>query len=164
MSITLPNWLSLGFVLLAAGCQFDPYADLFTTELPKSVNLVGRYVLTSQMVNDAGLAALNGKPCEIELRADGSFSATNVLAKGVDSPAPNFFLTLVSGTGTWEPTSVGSISDGFGPSKTLWGVGFDSSAGAFESVGLTGSGPPYGLIYTIGDPDAGDAMIFERAK
>ena len=33
-----------------------------------------------------------------------------------------------------------------------------------QPVGLTGKKPPFGLIFTLGDPDSGDAMMLARVK
>lgn len=85
-------------------------------------------MLTRQTLTPDGLAALQGKRCTIELRADGTFTATNV------------------------------------PPWKHWGVYLESDAVDLDPPGLTGRKPPYGLIYTLGDPDSGDAMIFERTS
>jgi len=102
--------------------------------------------------------------CMIDLRADGSFTATNVPPWELDSPGMNFFSALVSGSGKWRIDSVGSIDDGSRPLKTHWGVYLDSDTAKMMPAGLTGQKPPYGLIFTLGDPDSGDAMIFQKAK
>lgn len=44
------------------------------------------------------------------------------------------------------------------------GVSLKSDDADLDSSGLTGRKPPYGLIYTLGDPDSGKAMIFERTR
>lgn len=54
-----------------------------------------------------------------------------------------------------------SIDDGFGESETHWGVRLGSPPSAF--AGFTGDKPPYGLIFTIGDPDTGTVMIFNTS-
>jgi hypothetical protein len=150
--------------LLVQGCQYDPHARLYTTEEPQTTNVLGRYTLTSQTLTRDGLTGLRGKPCTIELRADGTFVATNVPPWQPGFPPTNFFDRLVSGSGTWRIDSVGSVDDGRKPLKTHWGVYLDSPITKIEPVGLTGQKPPYGLIFTLGDPDSGDAMILERAK
>ena len=156
--------LLLAFLLLAQGCQYDPHAHLYTTEKPHTTNVVGRYALTRQTLTPGGLAALQGRSCTIELRADGTFFATNVPPSQPSFPPTNFFTTLVSGSGTWRIDSVGSVDDGRKPLKTHWGIYLESDAGKMQPPGLTGPKPPYGLIYTLGDPDSGDAMILERAR
>jgi hypothetical protein len=153
----------LALMLLIQGCQYDPHAQLYTTDKPQESDVVGRYTLTSQSVTRDGLAVMHGRPCVIELRVDGTFSATNVPPLLLNSPDTNFFSTLISGSGTWRLASVGSVGDGSGSVKTHWGVNLDSVAN-FQPVGLSGAKPPYGLIYTLGDPDEGLALILEKTK
>src|SRR5262245_22953460 len=99
--------LFLTLLLWPTGCQYDPHAHLYTTDKPESTNVVGSYVLTSQTLTRDGLAALRGKPCLIELRANGTFIATNVPPWQSGLPRTNFFDTLISGSGTWRIDSVG---------------------------------------------------------
>src|SRR5262245_42205044 len=109
--------LFLTLLLLVTGCQYDPHAHLYTTDKPEITNVVGSYVLTTQTVTSGGLAALRGKTCSIELRADGTFIATNVPPWQDGFPPTNFFDTLISGSGTWRVGSVGSVDDGRKPLK-----------------------------------------------
>jgi hypothetical protein len=154
----------LTLLLVVTGCQYDPHAHLYTTDKPEATNVVGSYVLTSQSLTSGGLATLRGKTCSIELRADGTFIATNVPPWRDGFPPTNFFDTLISGSGTWRIDSVGSVDDGRKPLKTHWGVYLDSPTAKFDAVGLRGAKPPYGLIYTLGDPDSGEALILEQKK
>lgn len=156
--------LLLTLLLSLTGCHYDPHAHLYTTDMPETTNVVGSYVLTSQTLTRDGLAALKGKACLIDLRADGTFVATNVPPWQDGFPPTNFFDTLITGSGTWRIESVGSVDDGRKPLKTHWGVYLDSPTTKFDSVGLSGAKPPYGLIYTLGDPDSGEALILERKK
>lgn len=154
-------FLALG---LLAGCQYDPHARLYTTEKPQESDVAGCYTLARQTVTRDGLAALQGKPCAITLRSDGSFTATNVPPWEQGSPGTNFFGALLTGSGTWQIISVGSVDNGTRPLKTHWGVSLDSPASQMKPAGLTGGKPPYGLIFTLGDPDAGEAMLLEKSK
>ena len=154
--------LCLMLFLVLNGCQYDPHAHLYTTDKPETTNVVGSYVLTSQTLTPGGLTALRGRTCSLELRADGTFIATNVPPWQEGFPPTNFFDTLISGSGTWRIDSVGSVDDGRKPLKIHWGVYLDSPAAKFAAVGLTSPKPPYGLIYTLGDPDSGEALILER--
>ncbi len=156
--------LFVTILLVVTGCQYDPHAHLYTTDKPETTNVVGSYVLTSQTLTSGGLAALRGMACSIELRADGTFIATNVPPWQDGFPPTNFFDTLISGSGTWRIDSVGSVDDGRKPLKTHWGVYLDSPTTKFGAPGLSSSKPPYGLIYTLGDPDSGEALILEHKK
>lgn len=110
-------------------------------------------LLTSQTVSPGGLAAFRGKTCSLELRRDGTFVATNVPPAQTGLPPHNFMDALVSGSGTWRIDRMGSVDD-----KTRWGVCLDTPTARFEAVGLSGAKPPYGLIYTMGDPDSDDVL------
>ena len=123
--------------------------------------VVGRYTLTDQTVTAGGLSVLRGMPCDIELRADGTFTARNVPPGELGSPGPAFVDTLVTGSGTWH---IDEIAHGASFETTYWGIRLDSQTAKMHSIGLTGWKPPYGLYYTLGDPDCGYAMILKRSK
>ena len=149
--------------LLVQGCQYDPYAHLFTTKRPQEADLTGLYVLTEQTVSRGGLSALGGKPCSVEIRSDGTFTGTNIPPWASGEPATNFFGTLRSATGKWRIEGVGGVDDGSGKVETHWGIYLDSDT-KLEPVGLASNKPPYSLIYTLGDPDAGQVLILTRIK
>jgi hypothetical protein len=156
--------LGLTLMVLFQGCQYDPYAHLFTTEKPQTSNVVGRYTLKDQTLTSGGLSALGGRSCLVVLAANGTFTATNVPPSVFGAPPTNFLGSLVTGSGTWRIDRVGGVDNGRGSVKTHWGIYLDSQATKMQPPGLTGNKPPYGLIYTLGDPDSGTVMIFERAK
>jgi hypothetical protein len=59
-----------------AGCQYDPHAHLDSTSEPKTEDVVGTYVLD---YFDLPLETGSARPAVVvELRADGTFTATNV--------------------------------------------------------------------------------------
>jgi hypothetical protein len=148
-------------VCLAAGCQYDPHAHCYTTTRPQAADVVGRYKLTSQTVTTGGLSVLHGKPCDIELRADGTFTAVNLPTDTHGSPGTDCFSTLVTGSGNWR---IDVVSHGASYETEHWGIEFESPAVKIHSTNLAGQKPPYELIFTLGDPDSGDAMIFEKAE
>lgn len=156
--------LCLVAIALLQGCQYDPYAHTFTTEKPQTNAVVGRYVLKDQTVVGGGLSAMQGRPCVVELAADGTFVATNVPPFVFGAPPMTSLSSLVSGRGTWQLDSVGGVDNGAGKIKTHWGAHLDSQSPQIQSPGFTGDKPPYGLIFTIGDPDSGTVMILEGAK
>jgi len=163
-SAIMRTLLCLAAVVLLQGCQYDPYAHIFTTEKPQTNAVVGRYLLKDQTVVSGGLSAMRGRPCVVELAADGTFVATNVPAFVFGAPPITSLDSLVSGRGTWRLESVGGVDNGSGKIKTCWGAHLDSQSPRIQSPGFTGDRSPYGLIFTIGDPDSGTVMILERAK
>jgi hypothetical protein len=93
------------------------------------------------------------------LRADHTFEVKDV---------PDWFITygdagtkLVSGTGTWQLEQV----------HGWWQLGVEFRESTGQSVfrgpfamnfSLVGEKPPYLVHLTIGDPDAGNAMQFQK--
>jgi len=151
-------------VLLIAGCPFDPNVDFYTTVEPAAADVAGRYTLTGQTVAGGGLAVLKGKECWVELRDDGTFTATNVPPSGSDREGEEFFGTLVSSSGKWKIDSVSSIANAGGKPKTHWGVVFETEEPDIMHMGLTGAAPPYGLLITVGDPDSAKVLVFEKPE
>jgi hypothetical protein len=151
--------------LIACGsCQYDPHTHLYTTRKPSQQALVGRYELKRQTVSGDGLSALGGKLPAVELFADGSFTATRVPPRGPQTAASDreFWGELLNASGRWRVGSVGGIDNGFGREETHWGVYLDAETTPVDAAGLTGTKPPYGLIFKVGDPDSGEAMFLER--
>lgn len=157
--------ISVGVLLFLTviGCQGDPYAENYTTAKPDRAKLIGKYKLTEQTVQPGGLSVLWGTQSVIELRDDGTFVATNIPIQNTDPIPKDFFDRLVTNSGKWDIGSVGSIGYVDRPTQTHWGVELHSEGNRL-GIGLTGAAAPYGLIITIGDPDAGKALMFEREK
>jgi len=151
-------------LLMVSGCQGDPNVDFYTTAKPERNDLVGRYFLKSQTAQPGGLAVLRDRPSIIELRDDGTFTATNVPARESDPGDEKFFSTLVACSGTWQIDVIGAIANAGGPPKQQWGVEFSSEECEVRPVALTGSAAPFGLMISLGDPDAGRVMVFERER
>ena len=88
----------LALMLLAPGRRYDPHALLYTTVRPELAEVVGRYTLVKQTVTAGDLAAMNGRLCVVELRPDGTYSASNVPPYTFGSPDASL-TTLVSASG-----------------------------------------------------------------
>jgi hypothetical protein len=152
-------------VLFLQGCQYDPYAHTFTTAKPETSAVAGRYVLTKQTVVSGGLTSPQVRPCAVELAADGTFTATNVPPRRQGGLPPSSLDFLVSGSGTWRLAELGTVAGYFRKGKRYWGVVLESrGAYVLEPARLTGDRPPYGLIFTVGDGDAGAVMILQREE
>jgi hypothetical protein len=52
---------------LLLGCQYNPYAHLFTTTQPKQEDVTGSYSLAKQTITPGGLGFLQGQRCVLEL-------------------------------------------------------------------------------------------------
>jgi hypothetical protein len=44
----------------------------------------------------------------------------------------------------------------------IWGVYLRTPDDRFEAANFTGKKPPYGLLFSLGDPDNGHAVILKR--
>jgi hypothetical protein len=150
----------LALVLVAlAGCQYDPHADLYTTTEPKTQDIIGSYVLDRyDLPQDI---SITHRDVEVELHADGTFTATNVPPWKMEGPDKTFSASLLSGTGKWEKDTLGTVDPG---SKRIWGVYLRTPGDRFHPAYFTGDKPPYGLIFTLGDPDSGNAVILKRKQ
>ncbi|MBE0545747.1 MAG: hypothetical protein IH623_30825 [Verrucomicrobia bacterium] len=149
---------------LLAGCQYNPYAHLFTTTEPKQEDIAGLYVLDNQTITTGGLSVLKGRQCQLDLRLDGSCRVTNYPTwTDAFSVTNGQFVAFVSTTGRWQSDMVGTVSDGRN-SQSYWGIRFSNTDSNIASPALTGKTAPYGLIMTYGDPDSGSVMIFKKQK
>ena len=149
---------------LVVGCQYNPYAPLFTTTKPKQEDVAGSYLLTQQTIVPGGLGILKGGQCALDLRGDGTFIVTNYPTwTDAFSSSNGQFVASVSTMGRWSCDTVGTVSDG-NTSQGYWGIRFSDADAQLDSLALTGKTTPYGLIMTYGDPDSGTVMIFEKRK
>jgi hypothetical protein len=149
-----------GMILLGLAfwvAQIDDY----TTKKPDAAEVVGRYTLTSQTVSTGGLSVLQGRTCSIELRRNGTFSATNAPPDVLGSPGMDFFSTLLTVSGTWR---IDVVAHGASCETTFWGICFDSAPANVHPACLIGRESPFGLVFTLGDPDNGQSMILRRAE
>lgn len=140
-----------------AGCQYDPHAHLLTTTEPAREDVVGVYVVDRFELPPE----LTGKSAEVvvEFRSDGTFLATNVPPRELDTPKPDFFESLLHGTGNWEIDKMGTLDPGARP---IWGVYLRDPAGKMLPARFTGQKAPYGMIFQLGDPDSGYAILMKK--
>jgi len=164
-----PVAAALVLSIVAQGCQYNPHAHLYTTRKPECGDVVGRYRLTelhaSRRDGVWGLAALDGRSCVVELRADGTFAATNVPPSELGLSGSEALDRLIDDSGAWSIGEVTSVDGGGGRAQAVWGLRLRSSPDAQPRMlppRFTGQKPPHGLIFTLGDPDAGEAMILTR--
>ena len=153
------NLLTILVPLILAGCQYDPHAHLYTTHEPKTEDVVGTYILDRfHLPTDVGNARPN---VEVELRSDGTFSATNVPKWSLETPDADFFASMISGNGTWKKEITGTL----GPDLNhIWGITLRTPDKQFHSAYFTGDKSPHGLMFTLGDPDEGYAVILKRKQ
>jgi len=141
------------------GCQYDPYAQVLTTTEPKAEDILGVYVL-DRFELPPGLVSSNLN-VEVDLHADGTFTATNVPPWATGVPNQDFSASLITGTGTWLKSAIGTLDPGH---KSIWGISLSTSDKRNMAAEFTGEKPPYGLIFEIGDPDSGYAILLRRKQ
>ena len=145
--------------LALVGCQYDPHANFYTTNEPKAEEVVGTYVLDAfHLPPEVG----SSRPAVVvELHADGTFAATNVQPWELGTPGTNFFTSLLTATGKWERDALATLDAG---QKHIWGVQLRTPDSKIHPAYFTGNKPPYGLIFTLGDPDSGHAVILRKKQ
>jgi hypothetical protein len=180
--VFLIAWVGIGFVLtrrkwlvVASSvpaflvflvCSFLYLHPHFVASRPPDADVAGYYKLTSQTVINGGLAAFGDRWCDIELRPDGTFTATNLPQDEIGSPSVNFLNKLVTASGKWrlDVVSYGGSTPLGGSLPQHWGIILDSSPVNIHPIHLVGWKPPYRLYLLVDDPDCDYTMIFERAK
>lgn len=138
-------------------CQYDPHGWLLTTTEPMREDVIGTYVLDridlTQNMNEHSINIT------VELRADGTFTAINVPPQMDFFPKSDLLSVFVRGAGKWEIGKTGTLDSG---SRPIWGVYLRDSSTKLLSPNFTGDKSPYGLIFQLGDPDSGDAILLKK--
>jgi hypothetical protein len=151
---------------LLAGCRRNPWADQFLTRQPRETDLVGSYGIDSQTlarnISVLNTSVLINPDSEIVLSADhhAQFSHMPEI-RAIPPPS-----CLVDGSGSW---SLGRNDAYFVVDVQIHPNDVRATGGCdgpiyHEQLMIYGKNPPYKLHFTIGDPDAGDALQFEKAK
>lgn len=147
--------LLLSLLLSSCFWQFDPYGGLYVTQEPASEDVVGVYKLREQTLTSGGLDDVGDIGTTITINADGTYAITNFpLWQGL---VDYEFDELLSDEGLWEISIIGGNSY-----ESFWGIRFSNNQ--IPPAGLIDDGASLGLIFTYGDPDAGDVMIFEKVN
>jgi hypothetical protein len=152
-------------VVTLVGCQYDPWAGRFLTRQPAEQNVVGYYAVDQASLLRTIKLPRTESPIKINPTARIHLAADHK-AEFVDVPGElDGFLCSVTGRGTWRLGKnnnfivvVAQIVDEE-PSSRCKGT-FTANYG--NEFALYGDKPPYRLHLTIGDPDSGDAVQFER--
>jgi hypothetical protein len=164
---SIPLFLML---ILAVGCQYNPFAHRFMTREPTTAEAVGTYDLTEVYV-DMVEAGLNEKirksdaKSSILLRADGTASLVNFpfFEEGTNT-FDYRFKGFQSIEARWKITSVGSVSSGGDDLKTVYGIDFtlSDSRKLFDWPTFSGKDSVDGMIFTLYDGDQGQILGFKK--
>jgi len=160
----------IGFIcLFLGGCQYDPWADGFLQNRPVETDLVGTYrVDADTLARRISIPWSRKTTISIERQAEITLYA-NHKAQFLHVPQVDDFVRqvcVINGNGSWELGRNDHYAD---VAVQIYRADYHQSVDGCEPtydgvLMLYGSKPPYKLHVTIGDPDAGDAMQFEKAN
>jgi len=149
---------------VAAGCQYDPFAHRYVTTEPQAIEVAGTYVMTSQTMLSPAPAALhlgsNRDAPRIRLDPGGRYEATG-FPTWAEASLQWKLTGSVDGGGEWKIRWAGSVSNGW-TDKPYYGVDFETPVA--DTAAIARNGGKLQLIFVHGDPDTGDAMVFERVE
>ncbi len=151
-------------MIFSISCQYNPYAHKYTTIEPNESEIIGNYVFEKQTV-DYNITefkdALKNKTVipKIEIKSDGTYNVVHFPVFKTWNPT---FNGLITNSGKWNKTTIGSIDSGNGELKEHWGMYFNELPRESQIVGLMNKKYPYKLIFGFGDPDEGNVMIFKK--
>jgi hypothetical protein len=137
---------------LLGGCNGDPYSTTYTVRKPAPKDLPGIYEPDAATL--ARLPSLG--PHQIEVRDDGVLLFRAVPRGTLGEAAAS---GSESGRGSWSLVQ---------RQKSWWGLEVHvqelngEPVNRYNYLHLRNETPPYLLHATIGDPDSGEASVFER--
>lgn len=147
-------------------CNFPHFGEGdFATVEPKIEDLNGKYVPTEETLKyiaSQGGYDVNENRVFIRLLPNGDFVMQDI---------PDWWLTdfgqpqgcLINGEGQWDVVQHQDwweLRFAFPPESNLCLEKY--SSGLTISVPIVGDDKPYSLWFTVGDPDRGNAMIFQK--
>ena len=150
---------------IISSCQYDPYAHRFTTKEPEKSELFGIYIFNIQTVDNSikEFKNENGEIItpEIIIKSNGEFETKNIpYFKGF----PLIFSGLISKKGKWVKDVLGAVDVGKKENLKHWGIHLIEMPTELKGAGLMNKKYPYDIIFTFGDPDQGEVMIFKKEK
>jgi len=172
LQLRISDWLvALSAALLfclTAGCQFDPWAVRFLTARPSESDVVGTYKVDSDSLKRHIVFGMDLKTLFVSPDAQIILSANHDahFFRVPDTDENEKQSCSITGDGSWRlfvddqhyvvvlvriVVADRDSADGCGPIYN-------------GSLNFYGKRPPYKLHITIGDPDSGDAVQFEKVK
>jgi hypothetical protein len=150
------------------GCQHDPWADRFLKNHPAEGELVGTYRIDSETLARRVSIPISTKTLTVSRDAEIVLSANHEVqfmqVPEIDQRATQ--TCVINGSGSWQLSrnddyavvNVQIQRKDYGPSMDGCGPTY------YGQLMLYGRKSPYKLHITIGDPDSGDAMQFEKTS
>jgi hypothetical protein len=151
-----------------AGCQYDPWAGRFLTNRPAERDVVGTYRVDSDTLTRGVSIPMSSERVSISRDAEIVLSADH-RAQYLHVPEIDMSTTktcVITGTGSWQQ---GRNDDYVVVNVEIQRKDYRESADPcgptyHGQLMLYGKSPPYKLHITIGDPDSGDAVQFEKTN
>ncbi len=145
--------MSLLGMMLAFGCQRDPYASRYATTKPNAQSLVGTWAVQNGLAGDK-----HKKPIGLTLESDGSFTADKFPGEALICFGEEG--DWYSGEGTWEIEK----HQWFWIVRVNWKKVGDKKIDSGEMLHIVQNVPPYSLHAIIGDPDEGKVLVFLKQQ
>ncbi len=148
---------SVILALAAVACQYDPYSSEYTTAKPSSTEMSGAYSLDSEsqaLLRDR--FKVDSPPAKLVLNLDHTFEITqvpscwrkdSVCTSATEHARGNW--TIARDQEWW---SVSLICTEISGEQTEYGL----------AAKVRGDQPPRLIHFTIGDPDTGEALSFQK--
>jgi len=155
--------LTLGLLLLP-GCQHNPWADRFLTVQAAEKDVAGTYVIDADSQKRTIRIGLSNIPFPVSHSARIVLSADhNAEFISVPEDYRGERACSVTGRGSWRLGKNDSFTE---VRASIVNEELTSPCtGKFDyELMLYGKKPPYKLHITIGDPDSGDAVQFEKRQ
>ncbi len=163
-SLKISNWWLLLLVVLApllipgfflandlAGAILGPPAIWNKPwHSPPSRDVVGLYT-ESRRRTDTAASQFN--PATIHLEANGHTQVSGLIMSDPDQ-------CVVSGSGSWSGPEDGTLTLNIESDRSPSAC----KSGSYTELQLTGQTKPYGLYWTVGDPDSGTGIWFKPVQ
>jgi hypothetical protein len=150
------------------GCQYDPWADGFLKYQPAEGELVGTYRVDSGTLARRISIPMSTKNLTVSRDSEIVLSANHeVQFIRVPEVAEDDTQTcIINGTGSWQLTQNSDyVVVNVQIQRKDYGQPVDACQPTYYGeLMLYGKKAPYKLHITIGDPDSGDAIQFEKAN
>lgn len=148
--------LALFLLLVSVACQYDPFAHQFTSVKPIDEDLVGQYELDDESIEMLRRHNLPRPPSRFVLQRDGTFAISDVPTCWRE--AGQCSRNLESANGTWQ---VVKENEWWVVRLHLVEVQRQTTDYGMDAH-VRGDRPPLLIHFTVGDPDAGQALAFRK--
>jgi hypothetical protein len=154
------------------GCNGDPYATEYTTDEPRTRDVVGSYEFQMQTVDEDLNEKFRSGPKPVIIISPNhtfmmhrmpTFKSVTLAGDAEDKHSAENYKSekQITVSGKWQLQLVGADSDGK-DLKKHWGIVFDNVPVTISSAGLLGPKNPRSLIFMFGKASEGKVMILSK--